>query len=103
MTINMQEDIWFVECRIDTRHYDLDTGKAIPGTGDTYACDCCGKDHEVWVYVRSKAGEVGIVGTSCAKKAPHLLDRNLLGANYTTSRRNGALYQKDHDRAIHHR
>ncbi len=53
---------------IDTRerNYLTGDGKAIPGTGDKRPCDCCGKDHEVHVYISGPSGRQ-IVGTSCVK------------------------------------
>lgn len=96
--IDMTGGIWFIDERIDTRNIDLDTRKPIAGTGDFYNCDCCGKEHEVWVYVYSKAGDHGIVGTNCAKKAgAHGRDR--LSANYTTTRHNPYLFAQHIARA----
>jgi len=97
--INMNEGIWFVECRIDTRSIDLETGKPIPDTGDYYNCDCCGKEHTIWVYVYSKSGERGIVGTQCAKKAS-IHGKDLLGANYTLNRRNTYYYDQEKKKLI---
>lgn len=53
---------------IDTRDRDWarNDGKPIPGTGDKRPCDCCGKDHEVHVYLATANGRK-IVGTSCVK------------------------------------
>lgn len=86
--INMTQGIWYIETRIDTRSIDLETRKPISGTGEVYSCDCCEKDIEVWVYVRSKDGQCGTVGTTCAKKAVHIHGKELLGANYTLTRHN---------------
>lgn len=89
--IDMTNGIWFIDERIDTRHIDLETRKPIAGTGEFYNCDCCGKEHEVWVYVYSKDGDHGIIGTSCAKKTiAHGKDR--LGANYTITRHNPYIF-----------
>ena len=92
--VDLSTGSWTVEGRIDTRSWDWERGKAIPGTGEVYNCDCCGKEHEVWVYVSSKT-EQAIVGTSCAKKATHMHNRQYLGANYTTAKCNGAAYTND--------
>lgn len=60
---------YFTTDKIDTRSYDLESGKAIPGTGNKNACEHCGAEHEVWVYVESESRRhIAIVGTSCAKK-----------------------------------
>lgn len=59
---------YFTTDKIDTRFHDLETGKAIPGTGDKNTCEHCGAEHEVWVYIESESRHIAIVGTSCAKK-----------------------------------
>lgn len=60
---------YFTTDKIDTRSYDLETGKAIPGTGDVHTCEHCGADHEVWVYVESEDRKhSAVVGSSCAKR-----------------------------------
>ena len=92
--VDFSAGTWYIEGRIDTRSHD-ETGKAIPGSGEVYNCDCCGREHEVWVHVRSKSS-AGIVGTSCAKKAGNIHNRHLLGSNYTTTKRNGVyMYQQE--------
>ena len=59
---------YIVECKIDTRSVDLDTGKAIAGSGEARACDFCGKAHEIHVYVVSDAGDRKCCGSTCAPK-----------------------------------
>lgn len=61
--------MWTVESVEDTRSYDLETGKAIPGTGDGALCEHCGKAHDVHVHlIDKKAGARKMVGRTCAKK-----------------------------------
>jgi len=59
---------YIVECKIDTRSVDLDTGKAIAGSGDARACDFCGKAHEINVYVVSELGDRKCCGSTCAPR-----------------------------------
>jgi hypothetical protein len=57
-----------VEYIIDTRSYDLETGKPIPGTGDARSCEFCGATHEIHCYVRnSKTNELKICGSTCLR------------------------------------
>ena len=89
--IDINSGRWGVECRIDTRLFD-EAGKPISGSGDFNSCNCCGKDHEVWVYIKElKTNQKAIVGTECAKKAP-VHKRNLLSKNYTLTRSNPYFY-----------
>ena len=64
-----------IETIIDTRQYDIQTCKPIPGTGDPIPCDCCGRETLVHAHVQEidrmtrKTTRRGIVGTQCCKKA----------------------------------
>lgn len=86
-------DNWRVLWRIDTRQYD-DSGKPISGSGDYNSCNCCGKDHEIWVYMEEiQTKEKAIFGTECAKKlSPH--GRHLLSKNWTSTRINKGFLKK---------
>lgn len=57
---------WKVEGVIDTREWDLDENKPIPGTGQEYDCDHCGRAIEIHVHLTRK-DETGAmtVGTGC--------------------------------------
>ena len=50
----------------DTRSFDINTGKYIPGTGDPKPCDHCGKTHVVYVNISNGTNNM-IVGTTCAR------------------------------------
>lgn len=54
----------------DTRNFDLQTFKPIPGSGEPHSCDHCGKTHEV--YCKLSDGQ--IVGTTCCRK--QVYDKN---------------------------
>lgn len=53
----------------DTRDFELDGGRwrPIPGTGDANTCARCGRSHEVWARVETRAGDIVVVGTGCAE------------------------------------
>jgi len=53
---------------IDTRHFDLQTGRPIPGSGDGRPCDCCGKTILIHVVV-SRGAERRVIGRDCAAGA----------------------------------
>lgn len=59
---------WTIVDMIDTRHFDFQTGKPIPGSGDGRPCDCCGKTILIHVVV-SRVGERRIIGRDCAAGA----------------------------------
>lgn len=63
---------WTIEAINDTRTYDFETGKPIPGTGEPIPCECCGKEIQVHVTVRNKdRSQVATIGTQCSKRAGH--------------------------------
>jgi len=55
-----------IESIEDTRSYDFDTGKAIPGSGNARPCDHCGTTHEIHVVIVDGAKRM-TVGSTCAK------------------------------------
>lgn len=59
---------WKVLDAVDTRNFDPETGKAIPGTGDPMPCECCGKTILIHVLV-AKGDERATVGQACAIKS----------------------------------
>jgi 8-oxo-dGTP pyrophosphatase MutT (NUDIX family) len=52
---------------VDTREFDWETGKPIPGSGKPNFCGRCSKAHEVHWIVRDEHGKLWTVGASCAK------------------------------------
>lgn len=57
---------WKVDSVEDTRQWDLDEGKPIPGTGTEYPCAHCGRTIEVHVHlVRVDGSDMMTVGTGC--------------------------------------
>lgn len=55
-----------IESIEDTRSYDFDTGKAIPGSGNARPCDHCGTTHEIHVVIVEGSKSM-TVGSTCAK------------------------------------
>lgn len=51
----------------DTRIFDFETGKPIPGSGNPKPCDHCGKTHEIYVDIANSNNRM-VVGTTCAQK-----------------------------------
>lgn len=81
---------WRVDRVVDTREWDLDENKPIPGTGDAYPCDHCGRRIEVHVHVvRLDPPDARTIGTGCLGRA--------LGARYAREARNA--YEGRVDRA----
>lgn len=58
---------WVIESIEDTRGWDFDTNKPIPGSGDCRPCDHCGHGHEIHVFIKN-GGQRMRVGSTCAKK-----------------------------------
>jgi hypothetical protein len=71
---NTAETFWRVDQILDTRQYDLQTVKPIPGTGDPIPCECCGREINVHAHIycvskqTKKVIDRAIVGTQCCKK-----------------------------------
>ena len=74
---------------VDTRQYveDGDRFVPIPGSGESHACDRCGRGHEVHATVRLADGASAIVGVSCMReKAMAKEARRLANGAGTTAR-----------------
>lgn len=58
---------WKVLGVTDTREFDLDTGKPIPGTGEDFDCEHCGRAIEIHVRLVALDGSGAemTVGTGC--------------------------------------
>lgn len=68
-----ESSFWQIEAILDTREYDTQTMKPIPGTGDEIPCECCGRSILVHAHLvqitNRKVTDRAIVGTQCCKKA----------------------------------
>jgi len=89
-----ESSFWQIEVITDTREYDYQTMKPIPGTGDPIPCECCGRSILVHAYVTQitnrKVTDRAIVGTQCCKKADMTYD----GLSPTNSNYWGRTYAK---------
>jgi hypothetical protein len=70
----------------DTREWDEDLERPVPGSGQEHQCDRCGRCHEVWVRVRLDDGTESVIGTGCARTGEGDLVRKAASSAASVSR-----------------